>query len=352
MNDTKPWRKLWRDINRDTRFLELPYMARTLFTQLLVEMDDDGMFTAPDGIELHRHIGWLVGMPPRHASKALAALMASKLLVVDSKTVTAPAFTKRQTVTSASVDSEAIDRPTRTAADRSRAYRQRHKRNAANVTPVTDERDASRDERNDRHAPSHDQRDDRHAPSRHENVSSSSSASGKIEDFRPQISETEGASARETKQKRKRPQPKADTTPLPGTLARRVYDAIVADPVLGPITVNPGDFAERATNPDAHKCTVLAEVLKAGEWASRQPPSAQPRDGRRFLANWLSRADADTAATPRPALLQHPNLHRGPLPAATAQDFAESKIDENDPWCGLGPPRGWVDPKDRKAASQ
>lgn len=81
-----------------------------------------------------------------------------------------------------------------------------------------------------------------------------------------------------------------DAPPAEGTLARRVYDAIVGDAGLRPIVDRPGDFAARITTEGAYPgLNVLAQVLRAGEWLSRQRGMDRWRDGRAGLSRWLAR---------------------------------------------------------------
>lgn len=102
---------------------------------------------------------------------------------------------------------------------------------------------------------------------------------------------------------RSRKEPPVDPEPPVGSLAQRVRDAIVADPALVGITAGPGDFALRVCADGAYPLVdVLAEVRRAGEYASRNP--GKYRDGRRFLSGWLSRAADDAAAKPTPSRLR------------------------------------------------
>lgn len=105
------------------------------------------------------------------------------------------------------------------------------------------------------------------------------------------------------KGKRAKAAPEPDTIPLPGTLARQVFDAIVCDRVLAPITVNPGDAAMRWTNPGAFPgVDVLAVVLRAAEYAATVP--GKYGDGRRFLRNQLQAKADEVARMPKaPGLL-------------------------------------------------
>ena len=108
------------------------------------------------------------------------------------------------------------------------------------------------------------------------------------------------------KRKRAKAAPTPDTIPAPGTLARRVFEAIVGDRGLCAIVVNPGDAAERWADPATYPgVDVLAEVKKAGDWlvTARRPP----RDGRAFLRNWLSDKATDVARAPKPAAPRVPD---------------------------------------------
>ena len=111
---------------------------------------------------------------------------------------------------------------------------------------------------------------------------------------------TKGASAKPTKPKRAKVAPTPDTIPAPGTLARRVFEAIVGDRGLCAIVVNPGDAAERWADPATYPgVDVLAEVKRAGEWmvTARKPAT----DGRAFLRGWLQRKADEIARAPRVA---------------------------------------------------
>lgn len=103
-----------------------------------------------------------------------------------------------------------------------------------------------------------------------------------------------------TKGKRSKRAPEPDTIPLPGTLARRLFDAIVGDRALAPITGNPGDAAQRWADPDAFPgVDVLAEVKRAGEYASTKP--GRYTDGRSFVRGWLQRKADEVARAPKVA---------------------------------------------------
>lgn len=102
------------------------------------------------------------------------------------------------------------------------------------------------------------------------------------------------------KGKRPKPAPQPDTIPLPGTLARRVFDAIVGDVALAPIVANPGDASQRWADPGTYPgVDVLAEVRRAGEYAATKP--GRYTDGRAFLRGWLQRKADEVARMPKPA---------------------------------------------------
>ena len=95
--------------------------------------------------------------------------------------------------------------------------------------------------------------------------------------------------------------PPPDPVPPAGSPARRLYDAITGDRVLGPITGGPGDLAERLVAEGAYPgVDVLAELRKAGAWAAGQP-AGHWRDGRKAILGWLARAEQRAASTPKPA---------------------------------------------------
>lgn len=94
--------------------------------------------------------------------------------------------------------------------------------------------------------------------------------------------------------------------------ARAVFDAIVGDPMLAPITRRPADLAARLVAPGAFPgVNVLGQVLRAAAWnAGQRKPK---RDGRAFLLGWLGRSDPEAPS----------------LPGTAANDPDD---DPNDPW--------------------
>ena len=115
-----------------------------------------------------------------------------------------------------------------------------------------------------------------------------------------------GDDAKPARRKRAKAAPTPDTIPAPGTLARRVYEAIVGDRGLCAIVVNPGDAAERWADPATYPgVDVLAEVKRAGEWmvTARKPAT----DGRAFLRGWLQRKADEIARAPKPAAPRVPD---------------------------------------------
>lgn len=124
--------------------------------------------------------------------------------------------------------------------------------------------------------------------------------SGATSEATPPKGTTATGEAKPAKAKRSKPAPQPDTVPMPGTLARRVFDAILADRALAPIVANPGDAADRWADPATFPgVDVLAEVKRAGEYAATKP--GRYTDGRAFLRGWLQRKADEVARAPKPA---------------------------------------------------
>ena len=140
----------------------------------------------------------------------------------------------------------------------------------------------------------------------------------------PKIAREEDA-PKAAKTKRPKAAPTPDTIPAPGTLARRVFDAIVGDRILAPITVNPGDAAERWADPATYPgVNVLAEVKRAGEYAAERP--GEYVDGRAFLRKWFKRAADTVARAPKAANgAEHPVAPAVAAPTAS-QPHAPKKV--------------------------
>lgn len=95
--------------------------------------------------------------------------------------------------------------------------------------------------------------------------------------------------------------PPPDPVPATGTPARRLYDAITQDRVLGPITRGPGDLAERLAQPDVYPgIDVLAEIKRAGAWAAGQR-AGYWSDVRKALLSWLQRTAERAGSMPKAA---------------------------------------------------
>ena len=117
---------------------------------------------------------------------------------------------------------------------------------------------------------------------------------------------TKGNDAKPAKRKRAKAAPTPDTIPAPGTLARRVFEAIVGDRALCAITANPGDASERWADPATYPgVDVLAEVKRAAEWSASHP--GRYNDGRAFLRGWLQRKADEIARAPKPAAPRVPD---------------------------------------------
>lgn len=110
----------------------------------------------------------------------------------------------------------------------------------------------------------------------------------------------EAPTAPTARRKRAKAAPTPDTIPAPGTLARRVFEAIVSDRALCAIVVNPGDAAERWADPATYPgVDVLAEVKRAAEWSAAHP--GRYNDGRAYLRGWLQRRADEIARAPKTA---------------------------------------------------
>jgi hypothetical protein len=128
--------------------------------------------------------------------------------------------------------------------------------------------------------------------------------------------------------------PIPDPVPADGTPARRLYDAIVTDRVLGPITRGPGDLSERLSQADAYPgVDVLAEVRRAAAWGAGQR-AGHWSDGRKALLGWLQRAADRVASTPKAA----PSVTKGPVASCSREDYPwhEAEIDWFAPTNGGG----------------
>lgn len=136
------------------------------------------------------------------------------------------------------------------------------------------------------------------------------------------VGEVASKSTPKAKGPKPKPAPPSDPVPAAGSLARKIYDALVGDRVLAPIVAGPGDFAERIAVADAYPgVNVLAEVLRAGEWAATKP-AGHYRDGRAYLRNWLDRCAQKVAGTPRPAGAPPP----APAPPSPTRKPAAFKV--------------------------
>lgn len=297
------WVKLYR---RDTAdWLLLSWRARGLFYSLLRIVTRAGVLDL--GKTGKRAVAVLLGAGAdwKEIVDALDELVADGSVQVNGTTLVIPNFIEAQ---------EAVK------SDRARAKAARIKRRDEKVTKrdaaitnrdgvVTGNEDASRGVT------------ERHAASRREEMEMEMEERGGVgeqppADPHPVAEEPKasppggtpsGASTASTpetpkvaKGKRPKPAPQPDTIPLPGTLARRVFDAIVGDVALAPIVANPGDASQRWADPGTYPgVDVLAEVRRAGEYAATKP--GRYTDGRAFLRGWLQRKADEVARMPKPA---------------------------------------------------
>ncbi len=107
-----------------------------------------------------------------------------------------------------------------------------------------------------------------------------------------------------------------DPVPNVGAPARMIYDAIVCDDVLRPITAGPGDLAHRFLRDftELEEREIARLVRDAGSWLVEKP---QKSDGRAFLRNWIKREVADRESRPKPASsldnVRHFNRYAPPI---------------------------------------
>lgn len=115
----------------------------------------------------------------------------------------------------------------------------------------------------------------------------------------------------------------ADMPPAEGTLARKVYDAIVSDTALSSLA-RPGDFASRVCADGAYPgVDVLAQVRRAGAWAAGKK-RAPWRDVRAGLLAWLRRAAEDAQQSPQGARATPMPVRPASLPFQTPPQPAET----------------------------
>lgn len=106
----------------------------------------------------------------------------------------------------------------------------------------------------------------------------------------------------EGKRSKRKPAPveTVDAAPLPGTPERKVYDAIVGDKHLGPITGAPGDLAHRLVALCAgSRVDPVREVIALGAYAADHP--GHWTDGRAAILRNVKRKVDEDAQRPKPA---------------------------------------------------
>lgn len=120
------WRKLWRDVNRDPKFTTLKPVERTVFLQLLPELEDDGSLPPVAGVKVANLVADLVHVSTRAASKALAVLALRGLLSLNENSLKVTRFEERQQGKErAPAAEESVEKSTAlTNAQRQRRYRE------------------------------------------------------------------------------------------------------------------------------------------------------------------------------------------------------------------------------------
>lgn len=305
------WVKLYR---RDTAdWLLLSWRARGLFYSLLRIVDRAGVLDL--GRTGKRAVAVLLGAASECDAvvAALDELIADGCVRVEGQSLVLPNFVAAQ---------EAVQ------SDKARARASRERRRAAAMDSSRDDtvtnRDASITDRDDTVTSGHDESrgvTKRREEKRREGGSAQAreaSPSGGSPSGAHSLSLTsepeppeQPAPPKPAKAKRPKPAQPPDVVPAPGTIARKVYDAIVTDRVLGPIVAGPGDASERWADPATFPgVDVLAEVRRAGEYAATRP--GQYTDGRAFLRKWLQTCADRRAAAPR--------AHSPHRPSAPADD--------------------------------
>lgn len=112
----------------------------------------------------------------------------------------------------------------------------------------------------------------------------------------------DGAPSAPRRERRRKtaPAPAVDPVPPEGTVARRVYEAIVTDVELAPITRGPGDLAQRlAALCEGTTVDPAAEVILAGAWAAR---NRKWTDGAAGLLRWVKSSTDRARALPAPVV--------------------------------------------------
>lgn len=318
----EPWVKLYRRNTAD--WLLLSWRARGLFYSLMREVNRAGILDL--GRTGKRAVAVVLGSGGdwKEIVDALDELLADGCVQINGATLVIPNFVEAQ-------EAAQSDKA------RAKAARERRRDDAMGVNATDStvtKRDATITKRDGsitdsdetvtaRHAPSHGVTP-RHEEKRREETTREGSAEGATAPAPPASAETasaahttstgsETAAAKPARAKRAKPTPQPDTIPAPGTLARRVYEAIVGDRNLVAITVNPGDFATRICDPALYPgVDVLPTVLGGAEFLSRVPGTYT--DGRAFLRNQLQRAADRAALKPKPAQPESstPALRFGP----------------------------------------
>ena len=345
----KRWVKLSESVNSDPTFRLLSRAARGVYAQLLLAADPEtGCIEIPPGSDARETVAavcWAMGDGEMACEVELGELQHRRVVVVDLEVgrlviPSHPARGRTATVNGAGMHGVGA-RGGQTPAERQRAHRERVRAARAEGSPVTEPaRDSTRDMSRAVTAPvtvdpvtvtesvtgfkaaSTAENPGQTPPvteschgvtgARSEKIREDQKRSEETEEHLPTVGDAsvrEGAPAREGSATGSRPRrsgkrapatPAIDPVPEPGILARRVFDAIVGDINLRPITAGPGELATRlvalceGTDVDPAR-----EVIALGGWLAANP--GRWKDGRSGLLRNIGSKVEQAARVPRPA---------------------------------------------------
>jgi len=134
--------------------------------------------------------------------------------------------------------------------------------------------------------------------------------------------------------------PAVDPVPPVGTVARRVYEAIITDVALGPRVTGPGDLSMRlAAICDGTSVDPAREVIALGAWLLRKPEGQWKDAAAGLLRNISSKVSAERALPVAAPAVTGPkrDVSKGPLKSAELDQFNEDYApDFSDPQGRIG----------------